>query len=97
MSKPQLTAQDIKAAMAASIKQGMGESKAVEVDPVLSHVELPGQMRAKRFTVVIPNRQHRFLKRFALDAGSDASTVARVLFTMLETEAALAEQVRSRL
>lgn len=97
MSKPQLTAQDIKTAMAASIKQGMGGSSPNDPASVPDHVELPGRLPDKRFTVVITNGQHRFLKRFALEANSDASTIARILFTMLETDHALAEQVRSRL
>lgn len=96
MSKPQLTAEDIKATMAASIKQGMAAAAAPS-DPSTPHVEVRGHLPDKRFTVVITNDQHRFLKRFALDANSDASTVARLLFTMLETDASLAQQVRSRL
>ncbi|MHB1486931.1 MAG: hypothetical protein ACYCS7_08765 [Acidimicrobiales bacterium] len=89
------TASDIKAKMAASIKQGMAESSSIETSPRPTGVR--DGLRDKRFTVVIPNGQHRFIKRFAVDANSDASTIARTLFAMLESDTAVAEQVRSRI
>lgn len=91
----QRTAQDIRATMAASIKQGMVEQQAA-IGP-RTVVEVPGQLRDKRFTVVIPNRQHRFIKRFAVDSNSDASTIARTLFAMLEADPDIADRVRSRI
>jgi hypothetical protein len=89
------TATDIKARMAASIKQGMVEPPQIEA-PLLSPIATDG-LRDKRFTVVIPNTQHRFIKRFAVDANSDLSTIARTLFAMLESDTTVAEQVRSRI
>jgi len=96
MTKPTRTAQDIRATMAASIKQGMVEQQA-SLEPKPASVEVPGQVRDKRFTVVIPNRQHRFIKRFAVDSNTDASTIARTLFAMLEAEPDVADRVRSRI
>lgn len=95
MSNTTRTASDIKATMAASIKQAMTELRGVES---LSHsTDGPNNLRDKRFTVVIPNVQHRFIKRFAIDANSDASTIARTLFAMLESDPSVAEQVRTRI
>lgn len=48
-----------------------------------------------RFTVELPRQQHRFVKRFALDADTDASSVTRALFTLLESDPVLAERVRT--
>ena len=48
-----------------------------------------------RFTVELPRPQHRFVKRFALEADTDASTVTRALLSLLESDHKLAEQVRS--
>ena len=95
MSNTTRTASDIKATMAASIKQGMTEPPRVEAPS--PSVDGQGSFRDKRFTVVIPNIQHRFIKRFAVDANSDASTIARTLFAMLESDASVAEQVRARI
>jgi hypothetical protein len=97
MTSP-VTASDIKAAMKASIEQGM-----VATEPVPA----PASSRAvptdyppssdKRFTVVLTNSQHRFVKRFAVDHNSDASTITRMLFAMLESDQALAERVQERI
>ena len=54
----------------------------------------PRRQTPARFTVELPREQHRFVKRFALDADSDASTVTRALLTLLETDPVLAERVR---
>jgi len=89
------TASDIKAKMTASIKQAMVEPSPTEASPVPT-LDLTGH-RDKRFTVVIPYGQHHFIKRFAVDANSDLSTIARTLFGMLESDPAIAEQVRSRI
>lgn len=95
MSSTTLSASDIKAKMTASIKQAMVEPPASDF-PSASPVA-PNGLRDKRFTVVIPNSQHRFIKRFAVDANSDASTIARTLFAMLESDKSVAEQVRLRI
>lgn len=50
-----------------------------------------------RFTVELPRTQHRFLKRFALEADSDASAVTRALLSLLEADPALAERVHAML
>lgn len=95
MNSTTISASDIKAKMTASIKQAMVEPTASELPPAppVAHDGL----RDKRFTVVIPNSQHRFIKRFAVDANSDASTIARALFAMLEFDQTVAEQVRLRI
>ena len=46
-----------------------------------------------RFTVELPRPQHRFLKRFALNEDSDASSVVRALLTLLKEERAVADAV----
>jgi Arc/MetJ-type ribon-helix-helix transcriptional regulator len=46
-----------------------------------------------RFTVELPHPQHRFLKRFALNEDSDASSVVRALLTLLKEERAVADAV----
>jgi hypothetical protein len=50
--------------------------------------------RRIRFTLDLSPEQHRFLKRFALDAEVDASLVARALLTLLESDAATGGRVR---
>lgn len=50
-----------------------------------------------RFTVIMPKEQHRFIMQFALDLDSDASTITRNLFTMLQTDPALARQLREQI
>lgn len=54
-------------------------------------VELPA-----RFTVELQRSQHRYLKRFAMDADSDASSVIRALLTLLEGDPGLRERVQER-
>jgi hypothetical protein len=90
-----VTASDIKAAMRASIQQAMPSTP--------EKVELRGQkadgvptatLPDKRFTVVMTHSQHHFIKRLAVEYDSDASTITRMLFSLLETDRALANQVR---
>lgn len=47
-----------------------------------------------RFTVELSRPQHRFVKRFALEADSDASAITRALLSLLETDPQVAERVR---
>jgi len=47
-----------------------------------------------RFTVELPRPQHRFVKRFALEVDSDASSVTRALLTLLESDQQVAEKIR---
>lgn len=59
--------------------------------------ERPARPRAEtpaRFTVELPRPQHRFVKRFALEADTDASTVTRALLQLLESDHQVAERVR---
>jgi hypothetical protein len=41
--------------------------------------------------------QHRFIMQFALDLDSDASTITRNLFTILQNDATLAHRLRQEL
>lgn len=70
----------------------------VQVPPLgserLAPVEVPRRSAKPRFTVIMPREQHRFIKRLALDMGTDASTVTRHLFTILEGDPALARRLR---
>ena len=50
-----------------------------------------------RYTLDLAPAQHRFLKRFALDAEADASAVLRVLLTLLEHDSELAARVAAEL
>jgi hypothetical protein len=61
-----------------------------DVQPARSRAETPA-----RFTVELPRTQHRFVKRFALDADTDASTVTRALLNLLETDHQVAERIRA--
>jgi hypothetical protein len=45
--------------------------------------------------VILPKAQHRFIKRFALESDSDASTIIRTLLAMLEADPSVAEKVRA--
>lgn len=55
------------------------------------------EQRRVRFTVDMRRDQHRALKIFALDAGSDASVIVRTLLSLLEEDEALAQRVLDRL
>lgn len=50
-----------------------------------------------RYTLDLPGAQHHFLKRFAVDAGVDASQVMRTLLTLLADDDDLAERVMQQL
>lgn len=50
-----------------------------------------------RFTVIMDREQHRYIKQLALDIGSDASTITRSLFTLLQNDPALARRLRHQL
>lgn len=93
-----LTASDIKATMKASIQQGMAAKEQTEnAEQVTSLVGRPNVGPDKRFTVVLSNDQHRFVKRFAVDHNSDASTITRTLFTMLQSDKAFADLLLARI
>ncbi len=53
----------------------------------------PGAEAKVRYTLDLDRTQHHFLKRFALDAGVDASQVMRTLLQLLEDQPTLAAQV----
>lgn len=53
--------------------------------------------RPVRYTLDLAREQHRFLKRFALDAEADASEVMRALLRLLQQDPSLAAQVHNRL
>jgi hypothetical protein len=60
--------------------------------------ESAGAPRARRrMTLDLARDQHRFIKRFAVDADTDASSVLRTLLNLLEEDSELAERVVARL
>lgn len=58
---------------------------------------LPQSGKRVRFTLDLQPHQHKFLKRFALEAETDASAVVRTLLARLEEDEALAKSVRRRI
>lgn len=57
----------------------------------------PATRARVRYTLDLSGRQHHFLKRFALDAGVEASKVMRVLLSLLEDDAEVARRVAQQL
>jgi hypothetical protein len=57
----------------------------------------PRAERRIRLTLDLTREQHRFIRRFALDAETDASSVLRMLLALLEEDSKLADQVLRRL
>lgn len=55
----------------------------------------PRPPKPVRFTLDLNREQHHFLKRFALDADTDASAVVRALLTRLQDDSGLARQVQA--
>lgn len=53
--------------------------------------------RSVRYTLDLSREQHRFLKRYAFDAETDASVVMRVLLALLASDETVARRVRSEL
>ena len=60
-------------------------------------VLLPQSGKRVRFTLDLNPQQHKFLKRFALEADTDASAVVRALLAHLEEDEAMAESIRRRI
>lgn len=58
---------------------------------------LPQSGKRVRFTLDLQPQQHKFLKRFALEAETDASAVVRALLARLEEDDTLAESIRKRI
>jgi len=56
-----------------------------------------GRRTRVRFTLDLSSEQHRFLRRFALEADTDASQVLRVLLRLLEQDPHLAHRVLTEL
>lgn len=48
-------------------------------------------------TLDLSREQHRFLRQFALDAESDASSILRALLALLKDDRVLAESVVERI
>jgi hypothetical protein len=48
-----------------------------------------------RYTLDLSREQHRFLKYFAFDAGTNASVVMRALLALLQNDDRVARRVRS--
>ncbi len=72
------------------IRVGEGDARRVN--------ELPADpQRRVRFTLDLSKEQHKFLKRFALDAEADASAVMRVLLRRLEGDEELMKAVMAEL
>jgi len=66
--------------------------------PQQTHASAIGADREKvRYTLDLTGGQHHFLKRFAVDAGVDASRVMRALLTLLAGDNDLAERVMQHL
>lgn len=51
--------------------------------------------RRVRYTLDLTPEQHRFLKRFAFDAETDASVVMRALLALLQNDEKLAQRILS--
>ena len=57
---------------------------------------LPADARQRvRFTLDLSKEQHKFLKRFALEAETDASAVVRALLLRLEEDETLAKTIEA--
>lgn len=89
-----------------SIREGSSSQQTPEEEPPIqerdaTETEQPKQPKASpkpvRFTLDLPRSQHKFLKRFALDADSDAAPIVRVLISRLERDEELARSVREEL
>jgi hypothetical protein len=50
-----------------------------------------------RISVDLPKEQHKFLRRFALDADVDGMRIVRALLSELEEDTRLAQRVQDRL
>jgi hypothetical protein len=78
-------------------------SSVVQVPPISPSVAEADDAAARRrassprFTVIMPKEQHRFIMQFALDADTDASTVTRSLFSILQNDPSLARRLRQEL
>jgi hypothetical protein len=57
----------------------------------------PTKDRAVRYTLDLSREQHRFLKRYAFEAETDASVVMRALLALLKNDDTVARKVRSAL
>jgi hypothetical protein len=57
----------------------------------------PAKVETVHFSLHLPKPMHRYLRRFALDADTDASVVVRALLTEMQLDDELAEKVRSRI
>jgi hypothetical protein len=56
----------------------------------------PSAERRIRLTLDLTREQHRFIRRFAVEAETDASSVLRMLLALLEEDPELADQVLRR-
>jgi hypothetical protein len=56
-----------------------------------------GDDQRVRYTLDLSREQHRFLKRFAFDAETDASVVMRALLALLQHDERFARKVRAAL
>jgi hypothetical protein len=66
-----------------------------DVPPPAAPRSRPRPPKPVRYTLDLSPDDHRFLKRFALDAEVNASTIVRALIGQLRTDSDLAERVRS--
>ena len=55
----------------------------------------PRPVKPVRFTLDLDRERHQFLKRFALDAETDAAAVMRALLSRLQSDPELAQAIRS--
>lgn len=60
-------------------------------------VRQPAEGRPVRFTLDLSRERHRFLRVYALDAGTGAAEVVRALLDELRDDEDLAGRVRARL
>lgn len=74
-----------------------GRQDAEDVGATENTVTRAGTTKPVRISVDLPKEQHRFLRRFALDADTDGMRIVRALLSELEEDARLAERIRERL
>jgi hypothetical protein len=74
-----------------------GRGEHVKANPPLKRLGRAAGREKVRYTLDLTGDQHHFLKRFAVDAGVDASQVMRALLTLLDKDHDLAKQVMQQL
>lgn len=73
------------------------QQDAKNIDDAEQATNQAGAAKPVRISVDLPKEQHRFLRRFALEADADGMQVVRALLLELEEDDRLTERVRDRL